>query len=126
MLNSMGLRLKQNGIDIRDPLFIVRILSLDVKIHLGWIFAFCCHAQKKCRSTYCHPFFFVIFRIQRCDISLSTVRFCADASFSWRGCLIKWYRVPLHQPLTEVQQEKIISLLVAWIEREYRKKKTPQ
>ncbi|MCR5229574.1 MAG: DUF4186 domain-containing protein [Solobacterium sp.] len=35
-----------------------------------------------------------------------------------RGCLNKWYKVPLHQPLSEEQQKKIVSLLMAWIERE--------
>ena len=34
-----------------------------------------------------------------------------------RGCLNKWYRVPLHKELTETEQEKIVNLLVAWIER---------
>ena len=36
-----------------------------------------------------------------------------------RGCLNKWYRVPAHTELTAVQQEKIVNLLMAWIEREY-------
>ncbi len=35
-----------------------------------------------------------------------------------RGCLNKWYKVPLHQELTEVQQEKIVRLLMAWIEKQ--------
>ena len=39
-----------------------------------------------------------------------------------RGCLNKWYRVPKHQELTEIQQEKIVNLLMAWIEQEYRRK----
>ena len=34
-----------------------------------------------------------------------------------RGCLNKWYRVPLHQELTESQQQRIVNLLMAWIER---------
>ena len=34
-----------------------------------------------------------------------------------RGCLNKWYRVPLHQPLTEDQQARIVKLLMAWLER---------
>ncbi len=33
-----------------------------------------------------------------------------------RGCLNKWYNVPLGTPLTEAQQEKITNLLMAWIE----------
>ncbi len=35
-----------------------------------------------------------------------------------RGCLEKWYRVPQGQELTEVQVEKIVNLLMAWIEEE--------
>ena len=34
-----------------------------------------------------------------------------------RGCLNKWYGVPMHKELTEAQQQKIINLLMAWIER---------
>ena len=34
-----------------------------------------------------------------------------------RGCLNKWYRVPLHQELTENQQKRIVELLMAWLER---------
>ena len=32
-----------------------------------------------------------------------------------RGCLNKWYHVPMHQPLTEEQQNKIVHLLMTWI-----------
>ena len=35
-----------------------------------------------------------------------------------RGCLNKWYKVPLDRELTESQQEKIVNLLMAWIEKE--------
>ena len=35
-----------------------------------------------------------------------------------RGCLYKWYRVPPARELTEGQQEKIVNLLMAWIQRE--------
>ncbi len=35
-----------------------------------------------------------------------------------RGCLNKWYRVPLHRELTENEQQRIVNLLMAWIERE--------
>ena len=35
-----------------------------------------------------------------------------------RGCLNKWYRVPLHQELSEEQEEKIVHLLMAWLEKE--------
>ncbi len=35
-----------------------------------------------------------------------------------RGCLNKWYRVPIAVELTEVQQDKIVRLLMSWIESE--------
>ena len=35
-----------------------------------------------------------------------------------RGCLNKWYKVPLHRELTESEQQRIVNLLMAWIERE--------
>jgi len=35
-----------------------------------------------------------------------------------RGCLEKWYRIKKGRPLTERQQEKIVNLLMAWIERQ--------
>lgn len=35
-----------------------------------------------------------------------------------RGCLNKWYKVPLGKELTELQQQKIVNLLMAWIEKE--------
>lgn len=35
-----------------------------------------------------------------------------------RECLYKWYRVPQGQELTEDQQERIVRLLIAWIERQ--------
>ena len=35
-----------------------------------------------------------------------------------RVCLNKWYRVPLHRELTESQQQRIVNLLMAWIERQ--------
>lgn len=35
-----------------------------------------------------------------------------------RGCLNKWYRVPMDVELTENQQERIVNLLMAWIEKE--------
>lgn len=37
-----------------------------------------------------------------------------------RGCLNKWYKVPLHKELTITEQEKIVNLLMAWIERQNR------
>lgn len=35
-----------------------------------------------------------------------------------RGCLSKWYKVPLGRELTEGEQEKIVHLLMAWIDRQ--------
>lgn len=35
-----------------------------------------------------------------------------------RGCLEKWYRVPKGRALSEAQQEKIVALLMAWIEKQ--------
>ncbi|MGM9681079.1 MAG: DUF4186 domain-containing protein [Eubacteriales bacterium] len=35
-----------------------------------------------------------------------------------RGCLNKWYHVPMGCELTETQQEKIVNLIMAWIERQ--------
>lgn len=36
-----------------------------------------------------------------------------------RGCLEKWYHVPMGRELTEDEQKRIVNLLMAWIEREY-------
>ena len=33
-----------------------------------------------------------------------------------RGCLNKWYKVPIETELTENQQERIVNLLMAWID----------
>ena len=35
-----------------------------------------------------------------------------------RGCLEKWYRVPKDRALTQDEQERIVRLLMAWIERQ--------
>lgn len=35
-----------------------------------------------------------------------------------RDCLNKWYKVPMGVELTEIQQDKIVNLLMDWIERE--------
>lgn len=35
-----------------------------------------------------------------------------------RGCLKKWYDVAEGRELTEIQQEKIVNLIMAWIERQ--------
>ena len=42
-----------------------------------------------------------------------------------RGCLNKWYHVPLGKELNSVQQKKIVNFLMAWIEKEYNEKKSP-
>lgn len=39
-----------------------------------------------------------------------------------RKCLEKWYKVPADSQLTEIQQEKIINLLMAWIEKQMKNK----
>ena len=39
-----------------------------------------------------------------------------------RGCLEKWYRVQKGVELSEVQQEKIVNLIMTWIAKEYEKK----
>ena len=49
-----------------------------------------------------HPVFFFFF-------------FCACCC---RGCLNKWYRVPMNTQLTQVQQDKIVRLLMEWIRRQ--------
>lgn len=35
-----------------------------------------------------------------------------------RGCLSKWYRVAKGTQLTQDQQQRLVNLLMAWIERE--------
>lgn len=35
-----------------------------------------------------------------------------------RDCLCKWYHVPKGVPLSPIQQEKIVNLLMTWIERQ--------
>ena len=41
-----------------------------------------------------------------------------------RSCLNKWYKVKKDTALTEIQIEKIVNLLMTWIEREYNGKIT--
>lgn len=38
-----------------------------------------------------------------------------------RGCLNKWYKVPENISLSEIQQQKIVNLLMQWIEKELQK-----
>ena len=35
-----------------------------------------------------------------------------------RGCLNKWYKVPMNKELSQEQQKKIVNLIMAWIENE--------
>lgn len=35
-----------------------------------------------------------------------------------RGCLHRWYRVPMHTELTQEQQDKIVGMIMYWIDRE--------
>ena len=35
-----------------------------------------------------------------------------------RGCLNKWYKVPKNIELSPLQQEKIVNLLMTWIEKQ--------
>ena len=35
-----------------------------------------------------------------------------------RSCLEKWYKVPSNIELSEIQQERIVNLIMAWIEKE--------
>ena len=35
-----------------------------------------------------------------------------------RGCLKKWYKVPTGTELSQIQQQKIVGLIMAWIEKE--------
>lgn len=41
-----------------------------------------------------------------------------------RGCLQKWYKVPQGIELSDLQQEKIVNLLMLWIEKEMERAKT--
>lgn len=36
-----------------------------------------------------------------------------------RGCLFKWYRVNPNKKLSPTEQDKIVNLIMTWIEREY-------
>lgn len=38
-----------------------------------------------------------------------------------RGCLNKWWHVPLGVELTELQQKRIVKLILTWIQREVRR-----
>ena len=53
---------------------------------------------------------------------------CAGTLYSWLSMLLaaavgdalyKWHRIPAEVQLTEEQQEYIVDVLMAWIEREY-------
>ena len=38
-----------------------------------------------------------------------------------RGCMNKWYRVPKCRALTESEQERVVNLLMAWLDRQEKK-----
>lgn len=38
-----------------------------------------------------------------------------------RDCLNKWYKVPKNIELTKIQQQKIVNLIISWIEHELRR-----
>ena len=42
-----------------------------------------------------------------------------------RGCLSKWYHIPPGRELTDNEQERIVRLLMAWIERQLEQKYKP-
>jgi hypothetical protein len=35
-----------------------------------------------------------------------------------RGCIAKWHRIPRGRPLTDIEQQFIVDLIMTWIERE--------
>lgn len=39
-----------------------------------------------------------------------------------RGCLNKWYKVPFDRAMTEDEINRVVNLLMAWIERDYKKR----
>ncbi len=43
-----------------------------------------------------------------------------------RKCLQKWYRVPMHMPLSALQQEKIVGLILAWLQMEMEEKQNTE
>lgn len=43
-----------------------------------------------------------------------------------RGCLEKWYRVKAGKELTPAQEEKIVNLIMAWLEKEMQNDKNGQ
>ena len=43
-----------------------------------------------------------------------------------RGCLNKWYHVPMGRELTENEQERIVRLLMTWISRQMDNENTAQ
>ena len=38
-----------------------------------------------------------------------------------RGCMNKWYLVPKGRALTESEQERVVNLLMAWLDRQEKK-----
>ena len=43
-----------------------------------------------------------------------------------RGCLNKWWKVPVGVQLSEVRQRKIVRLIMAWIERKVKEESNEQ
>jgi len=35
-----------------------------------------------------------------------------------RGCLLKWHGIPQGRPLSDIEREHIVDVIMAWIERE--------
>ena len=44
------------------------------------------------------------------------------SAFCCRGCMNKWYKVPLGAPLSAEQQEKIVNFLMYWVKRKLEEK----
>jgi len=39
-----------------------------------------------------------------------------------RGCIEKWHHLPKGRPLSEEEQEKLVTLIMAWIKKQYENK----
>lgn len=85
-------------------------------------------SEKGIDTIRCHAEFFVFSRLAGADPSNDgkqtpmhghpVFKAMHATACCCRGCLNKWYRVPLHVPLNDDQQKKIVDLIMAWIERE--------
>ena len=45
-------------------------------------------------------------------------------AFCCRGCMHKWYNVPLGAPLSDDQQKRIVNFLMYWVRKKLEKKRT--